>query len=121
MNPLVFDELCNEVKRIAQRMQAALISEDWPLLQTLNESLELELKRCVLDDCSGEQKKIWQTVLQGMQSRHQQMLLDCINVKDEAAKALVLVKKQRGAESAYQQIQDSSSNSSSNSNTKPSS
>ena len=106
----MFDKLCNEVKRIEQRMQAALTSEDWPLLQTLNESLELELKRCVLNDCSGEQKKTWQTVLQGMQNRHQQMLLNCINLKDEAAKALVLVKKQRGAESAYQQIQDSSSN-----------
>ena len=104
----MFDERCDEVKRIEQNMRAALVAEDWPLLLTLNESLELELKCCSLSDCSSEQKKVWQKLLSGVKKSNKQILSVCFKVKDEAAKALALVKKQRGAESAYQQIQASS-------------
>ena len=108
MNTRVFDERCDEVRRIEQSMRAALVAEDWPLLLTLNESLDLELKHCSLNECSSEQKKVWQKLLLGIKKSNKQMLSVCFKVKDEAAKAVVLAKKQRGAESAYQQIQASS-------------
>lgn len=99
------NESIDTMKTLLQKMDAAINEEHWAAVVSLNAALHGHFEQLHFDEQTEEIKQSCKNELMQVYQIHQTLLQKCSDLQNLNAQSISLLRKQKVADTLYQQVQ----------------